>query len=561
MKVKQYGESKETEGNVVLTNCKGGFLNLGKPNSKFQGWFVKDGEEYKIIEEIKLDGGVTELFNEVFCIKRKKSVLETYMFPKNFNTLIYELSSVKEISIVFDIRKAYDMSEQERDYEIKKEHEKIIIYYKKEGIHTVIGNAKKYEILNKWEQYDYTTDEKRNPPPFTRFNYAALKLKTKKLVITAYKDKEKAIEENDFLLKNLTKIKKSEKNSVKNISKKETAVNLAANSLMNLTVQDGLIAGLPWFFQIWTRDEMISLKALTFIGEEQLAKKILIERLTQIDEKGRLPNRIGEEGISSADSIGWMFLRFNDVMKLLNKKEKELLKVELKNSIELLIKNFHKNGFFFSKAKETWMDTDFGGDTRKGFCIEIQALMLNMLDMAYNLTKEQIYKRLRDSLIQNIHNSFFKDRYLYDRAEDRTIRPNVFIAYYAYPKLLSKMEWQKCFEIALDRLWMEWGGIATIDKGHQWFTSSYTGQDNKSYHRGDCWYWMNCLAAVCMLRVNKKKFKDKIDKIYSACEKDIWQGGLGSLSELSSASQQTSDGCLNQAWSNAMFIELWKEMK
>ena len=305
---------------------------------------------------------------------------------------------------------------------------------------------------------------------------------------------------------------------------------------------------------------MISLKSLTLIGEEQLTKKILLERIKQINSNGRLPNRIGLDGLDSADSIGWMFLRFNDVMKLLDKKEKELLKVGLKNSIELIIKNYHLHGFFVNGPKETWMDTDFGGDVRGGVRIEIQALMINMFDLTFKLTKSQIYGKLRDSLIHNVKEKMF-DGMLHDGAGDRTVRPNVFIAYYVYPKLLSKKEWGIVFETALDKLWLDWGGLSTIDKNNLLFCSEYTGEDNKSYHRGDSWYWINCLAAVCMLKVNKKKFKAYVDMIYSATEQNILlQGGLGCCSEVSSASSQTADGCLNQAWSNAMFIELWKEL-
>ncbi len=556
--------SKEGNGNLLLTNLKGDFLNLGKCNSKFQGWFVKDNEVFKILEEIKLEGEVKELINEVFQIKRKRKITETYMLPKNFNSLVYELSKESEVEFVFDIRKAYDLSETERKYEISEFGEKIIVYYPKEEIYVVIGQRKKskFEKIDKWISYDYLEDEKRNSPPFTRYNYSALKLKCKTVVLTAGHNRVKVLEENDLVLKELNKIKKAEKNSVKTVSKakKNMVVNLTANSLLGLIVDEGIYAGLPWFFQKWTRDEMVSLKSLTLIGEEQLTKKILMERVKQINSKGRLPNRVGLDGLDSADSIGWMFLRFNDVLKLLNKPEKELLKVGLKNSIELLIKNYHLHGFFVNNAKETWMDTDYKGDVRGGVRIEIQALMINMFDLAHKLTKSPVYGKLRDSLINNVRDKMFNGM-LSDGVGDNTVRPNVFIAYYVYPKLLSKKEWEKVFEITLDKLWVDWGGLSTIDKNNALFCSEYTGEDNKSYHRGDSWYWINCLTAICLMRVNKKKFKDYVDKIYSATEQNILcSGGLGACSEVSSASHQTADGCLNQTWSDAMFIELWKEL-
>ena len=567
--------SNNTEGNVILTNAKGGFLNLGSPVSKFQGWFVKEGAVFKILEEIKIEGAVTEEVNEIFQVKRcskivdfrhpepgKKNVTETYLLPKNFNSLVYELSKENEIELVFDIRKAYDLSEEGREYKISNVGKKIVVQYPKENIYVVIGNVDRFEKVSEWKEYNYLEDEKRNSPPFVRYNYLALKFKCKKIVITAGRNRVKVLEENSLVLKELSKIKKAEKNALKIISraKKNLSVNLAANSLLNLIVEEGIYAGLPWFFQKWTRDEMISLRALTLVGEEQLAKKILLERVKQINNNGRLPNRIGLNGLDSADSVGWMFLRFDSILKLLDKKEKELLKVGLKNSIELLIKNYHLHGFFVNAAKETWMDTDYQGDVRSGVRIEIQALMINMFDLAFRLTKSQIYGKLRDSLVKNVREKMFNGM-LSDGVGDGTIRPNVFIAYYVCPKLLSKKEWTSVFEKSLDKLWLEWGGISTIDKNSLLFCSSYTGEDNKSYHRGDSWYWLNCLAAIGMLRVNKKKFGEYINKIFAATELNILeQGGLGSCSEVSSAGVQTADGCLNQAWSNAMFIELWKEV-
>ncbi len=561
-KVGKFELKKESEGNLLLSNSKKGFLNLGCANSKYQGLFFFDEEVYKILEEIKIDGEVKEITNEIFKVKRNKSATESYFLPKNFNSLVYELSSIKEAELIFDIRKAYEMNEFGRDYKISKNNNKIIVECN--GMFVVIGNVKNFIKNEKWIKYTYSQDQKRNSKPYAWYVFSALKVKTKKLVITAYKNKEKAINENNLVLKTLNKIKKNEESSIKilNKTKKNTAYNLAVNSLNNLLIEEGILAGLPWFFQIWTRDEMISLKALTQIGEEQYAKKILMKRLTMINDNGRLPNRIPHANLDSADSIGWMFLRFNDVLKLMNKKEKNLLEIKIKQTIEILINKYNKNGFFVNDKKETWMDTDYGDDFRKGSRIEIQALMIAIYELAFKLTKQVIYQKLRNSLITNVRNKMFHNGYLKDGVDDSIIRPNIFIAYYVCPMLLSKKEWEKCFKISLEKLWLEWGGISTIDKKHPLFTLNYTGENNQSYHRGDAWYWLNNMAAICLNRVNKKKFKKYINKIYSASEKDIlWQGAIGSSSEISSAFHQTSDGCLNQAWSNAMFIELFNELK
>ena len=85
---------------------------------------------------------------------------------------------------------------------------------------------------------------------------------------------------------------------------------------------------------------------------------------------------------------------------------------------------------------------------------------------------------------------------------DYTQRPNVFLAYYIYPNLLKKTAWNKVFDNALRKLWLPWGGVATIDKDSHLFQGEYTGQDNKSYHRGDSWFFLNNMTAICMRKLD-----------------------------------------------------------
>ncbi|HLC65627.1 MAG TPA: amylo-alpha-1,6-glucosidase, partial [Candidatus Nanoarchaeia archaeon] len=88
------------------------------------------------------------------------------------------------------------------------------------------------------------------------------------------------------------------------------------------------------------------------------------------------------------------------------------------------------------------------------------------------------------------------------------------------------------------------------------------GENPKSYHNGDSWFWLNNLAALVMYGVDKKKFKQDIDAIIKSSTEDIlWNGAIGHHSELSSASTQKAEGCLAMAWSSAMFVELIEETK
>ena len=85
----------------------------------------------------------------------------------------------------------------------------------------------------------------------------------------------------------------------------------------------------------------------------------------------------------------------------------------------------------------------------------------------------------------------------------------------------------------------------------------HSGSDNKSYHRGDSWYFINNIVATQLYAVDSKEFAVKIQSILDASLKDLFFSGvIGGSSEISSAGMQTGEGCLNQSWSSATLIEL-----
>lgn len=184
-----------------------------------------------------------------------------------------------------------------------------------------------------------------------------------------------------------------------------------------------------------------------------------------------------------------------------------------------------------------------------------------MFRLMYDLTLNHKYKILENTLKIKLKHKFWNGKILADGLNDFTIRPNVFIASYIYPELLQPKEWEACFENSLKSLWLDWGGLSTIDKNNKLFTDTHTGEINKSYHRGDSWFWLNNLAAVELNKINPKKFQNQIQKIISASTEDIlWKGCIGCASELSSAKELTSTGCFNQAWSDAMYVEMVDEI-
>ena len=643
--------SKATEKNAgfLLTNRRGSYCSFSNAASRYQGMFYFDAksmEIYKFIENIEIAGknGVDLLKNGFYYAERMKNdIAENFMMPRSFNSLVYELSESNEVDLILDCKKSFDNREWGRNYEVSKEGNCIIVKFTKNTdsredstsgknefvlFLAIKSDISEYEAANEWFERHYNDDEKRNSPPFKRHVYKALKIRGRKFVFSISRNKETAINESEHVFSNLQDIREQEKRHflglvgeghIKKIITSEKISNEikvayvnAANSLGNLAVHGkkiaGVFAGFPWFFQFWSRDSLLSLKALSKINKN-LADNILIDYLSRINDDGRLPNLVGTHDskfLGSADSIGWLFLRCNNLVEKISRDKEKINSIKksmywikqsrlansqrikdyikrcnsiisrkenedytilygmenaLEKSINGLLKLHTKDGFEFNESMETWMDTDFGGDDRKGMRIELQALRLSMYKLGFELTQNYKYKVLENTLKIKVRQKFWNGKILADGLNDWTIRPNIFIAAYIYPELLSQKEWEACFENTLKSLWLDWGGLATIDRNNKLFTEIHTGENNQSYHGGDSWFYLNNLAAIQLHKINNKKFNKQIQKIIDASTEDIlWKGCIGCASELSSAKELTPQGCFNQAWSNAMYMEMVEEL-
>ncbi len=537
------------EADFLLSNKKGGYLYLGaEPKTKYQGFFISDGiRMFKTLENINLPGEITKVINKFSSVVRERGkVKEEFTLPFGHNSFIYALKGYKgEIVITLDCKESYDDEEWGRFYNVQISDKQVIISFEKQGNYkltfVITGKKIKAEKIREWEGREYELDEERHSEG-TRYIYKALKLHISgdtTLVFSSSTDKGKAVEEGDYVFRNTNKLKRKQTNSLiqkSGIKNKEQrmAHNACLNSLNGLLVdvhdRTGILAGFPWFFQFWSRDEMVSLKAF---GKRSEVKLILMENFKRIQEDGRLPNRDPPTTLCSADSIGWFYKRFGKTDKI-----REVIKAIKDNCSS-------ETGLIINKEMETWMDTI----SRDGARLEIQAMFLNMLKLAGMKEEEAKFKEL-------VRKVFWNGKYLEDGAGDNTIRPNIFIAHYIYPELLSREEWKKCFKNVLPKLWCKWGGLSTIDQKSPYFHDVSSGENSDSYHSGDSWFYINNMAALAMKVVDKKLFSARIKKIIEASTHEIlWGGMVGHHAEISSARQPKSEGCGCQAWSAAMFIE------
>ena len=598
---------KESDENVgfLLSNNKGGYCSFfSSPSSRFQGLFYFDpgeGRMYKFIENIELKGGnrANALRNSVYCIEREKGdVSESFFMPKHFDSLVYELSAENEFDLVLDCKETYDNREWGRHYNIFEKDGLLVVEFTKitdsredqsSGANefslflAIGGDTTSYNKNDFWTERHYGFDKARNSRPFSRHVYNALKLKGNSFVFSMSKSQKGALSECAYVLNNLKKLKAREKKNfdeflrkpaVKNVvhsnkigTREKLAYINALDSLNKLVISEKgnhtILAGLPWFFQAWARDALISLKAISKI-DHGLAGKIMFSWLRLLKKDGRLPNITGKSymtGTGSADATGLLFLRVAEMTDNWKPGQLPIVKNALESSLRRLAKEYTKNSLEYNSPKETWMDSEFKGDTREGARLEIQALKLAMYDYAFKLTKNQKYNILKNVLRNEVRNDFWSSGVLADGLGDFTIRPNVFIAHYAYPGILDKDEWEACFEETLKKIWLGWGGFSTIDRSSPLYCESSTGENPQSYHRGDSWFWINNLGALSLLKANRHKFDDFIRKVTEASTEEIlWKGCIGCHSEISDAKELSSKGCFNQAWSNAVYLELIEEI-
>lgn len=560
----------------VLANRHGGFLFLGSEvASKYNGVFFNANDKtYKVIEDIHVNQPVESVTNKLWCVERKRRTFaESFFMPENYNSLIYETTAPVELQLVLDIREPYDTSEWGRYHKIEQTKDNIVIKYTKKNdaneiemkaYLVITGKIVHAKEIEKWVKHDYQYDRDRHDPPYQRHVFNSLKITASCLVFTFGVNLEQALKESKMVYKTMRKLKKQKMSKkIFVYSPQDFASQCCTNSLRGLCqflTTEGMYAGLPWFFKFWTRDELICAKALSRLDPD-LAKKIIFRHADHVGYDGKLPSIYPLSDLAAGDAPGWLLIRALELTEL-KKSQREKLVDQLHHMLYLILKFQTRDDYFYSGPKETWMDSGYANDDRAGFCIEMQAMLLFMLKTMFILTGNKRYKEMEDNLREKVRLRFWNEIYLADRLLDFTARPNVFLAAYFYPDLLTKAEWTNCFQMLLSKLWLEWGGLSTIDKTNQLFCGSYTGADNRSYHRGDSWYYMNNLAAIVLLRTDKFVFNDYIQKIVDASTREIlWKGASGHHAELSNAGEQTSNGCLAQAWSAALYLELLEELK
>jgi hypothetical protein len=565
---KSPGLAKNVKKNTAfcLVNDRQDFVNFYETTqSRYEGFFVKNEKGYKkIFSRVSVEGEPLQTINmPLFSLVGRKyqDFFESYYLKKDEPIIIYELSRKKDFIVRLDARDIFKIPEWGRAYEVEVIEGGFIIKYVETGeapfYITILtdGSIIKHEA---WKKVAYPRDAQRNSRPSHLYEFELGKFSATYVLFAYGNSAENSLAlANKYFGESKIRFLREEKHSEYKGDKKsvELASFFAQKTLNDLWDGTGLLAGLPWFTSCWSRDELLSLPALS----EEKAKKIIRKYLKTSWPEGQIPVIIGSSHLSS-DSLGilcWAIIASGIKLSL---DERILFTTKLLEAITELEKKENLLGFVYSGPNQSWMDSI----PREGYLIEIQALYVKMLEMAYFLTKDHYYDQKRTKLIKNIRTYFlhdFKGR-IADRLGESLVRPNIFLAHFFAPELLTKKEWEKCFDIALPKLWLSWGGLTSVDKNFVDFVPKSTGENNLSYHNGDSWFFINNIAAHSMSAINRIKYAKYTKRIIKASTEEIlWNNFIGRPGEISSAQQLESWGCGLQAFSAATYLYLVKKLQ
>ena len=505
--------SGESLSDKLFLKNKNLWLILSKEKSRFFGGFYFKNQPFRFLDSLE----ISSLPKEIIIFSPMEIFLETdrnqiYISLKEENCLEIKTTNFEEISLSFDANFIFNDNPFLRFIKEEKLNSSTYhfsFYFDNQLIMEILVES--FAPLNfqtGWFKNYLDFDSKRNSSLIEWWSYGKLTSKTNCLKI-------KILEPTCFSREifNLTNNK---------------IFDFILTRLNSLILKNYLPAGLPWFFENWFRDELLSLYLLKDYLKDK--KSIFSNYLFNLENKWQFNK---ENGILAADTLPLIILNIDE-------EDLAYYSVIFKKYLRFWEETFlDKNGLLKLPAKATWMDT-----LEKNESLEIYALYLKAIRKLAKI--ERTYKEKADFYLKLLKQKIKEE---YD--------VNLILVYFLLPEIFSKKEWLRIFDSFLVDCYLSWGGVATQKINSDKFISQHTGENPLSYHSGDSWYYLNNLLALVLKDLNEKKYKFTIQKIIEASLIDLLKDGvLGFSSELSSAKERKSEGSLIQTWSMSSLLLL-----
>jgi predicted glycogen debranching enzyme len=363
------------------------------------------------------------------------------------------------------------------------------------------------------------------------------------------------------------------------------------------TGPSGILAGFPWFTEVWGRDAMISLQGLLLCcGRFSEAFNILTD-YGGLEKNGLLPNIISAGGHHAYNSLDTPFLFFRAVRQYLEiTNDKQGVGKKILPFLVRILTAFTRglapnarigeDGLLYGgneKTQLTWMDACSRGTpvtSRHGAAVEINALyyqalalVLDRFSAALRTEDSSDFSRHRQLFEKNFQTSFWNehDACLFDvyrTAADRdpSIRPNQLFALTLPDSVLDRALAQKALETVKMHLVTPYG-LRTLSPRHPDFVSDYQGNQDKrdaAYHQGMIWPWLigpyfdAARHHATETESIKKYFRNTFSSLW---ERHLEEGCVRQISEIfTPVVPHRACGCPAQAWSLAESIRILHEI-
>jgi hypothetical protein len=489
------------------------FLSQEIKSRYFGGFLFLDNQSLRFLDDIYFE----EKIKEIQILGPSEVILffennQAYLRLDN-SSLNINFASLTTIKLTFDIKEIFKNEPEKRKINFQQFSSCcwIVEEFLEDSclLKILIESDAPLWTNNFWQEKRMNFDEKRNSPPYIWWVYDGLHGKIKELKIKII----------------YPEIETEEKEIVKETN--SIFLNFLLKRVNSFLLNNYLSAGFPWFFENWYRDELLSLYLLKNYLDEDFFKdriKFYIFHLGDIWDKNK-----NKPTLLSADTFLLVILNLpNDLLQ------------NHFNFLEMIFKNWQEKFSYSLPPSSTWMDT-----LKRKTALEISTLYLKALEKFSKIKKE--YLNLKNNLEERLK-------------EEIKIKPediNLIFVYLYLPELFSKKEWQELFQKLLNKNFFEWGGLSSLSRDDKEFLDEDDGELAKAYHRGDSWYYLNNLAALCLKDIHKDKFQKEIEKIIFSSLTDLFfDGALGWSSEISSAKERRSEGSLVQLWSISSLIFL-----
>lgn len=543
--------------------------------SRYEGWFIEDARTVphsftKIIEHITyLKGenndivvepqGLTVTGERAYWEYGDGARIGFYALPETPG-LRLQMARAGALAITLDIRGIYQAPDLGRSYQIRSVPGGVFVQYEDYLIGRTMYVAIKTdgEFCREpwWEEVSYPWDVARNSGPERKHVYNLAICKATWVAFGASDNAEAAGQACAQAGKDpFDMVGIGIAHTHETITEQVRTARLAAKETLKILAhQTGTYAGLPWFHQVWARDELIAALGMERPKQLEIIKKYLDTELVE----GELPTFVGA-GTYCADGVGWLALLIREygIREFTAADRKKVTSFLKKALIGLRESRQNNDGLIRSGHNATWMDT-IG---REGCRLEIQTMFGLVLELLADLTEDKSFNQERVAFLDKVRQHFYQKGALFDGNDEKVIRPNCFLAYLLQPDLLKAQDWERAFGTALGVLRTKWGGLSSLDRTDLRFRPKSTGQDNLSYHNGDSWFFVNNLAGIALGRFGMKNFKPVVEELLrSSTEEILWKHVAGHAGEIASAADGESWGCGVQAFSAGPYLLFTEEL-